>query len=1129
MSIKLEDVLAAYSYIDDDKDDPFFSFYPEQIPPEIQNGFETTTFLKKEFNDLKLAVNEPARVPRQAFKPLNPQLFASRFMSPYTPYSKLLLFYQVGVGKTCAASLIAELAKEQNPSLKPALVILKNDVLERSFRREIAEVCTTGKYLPKEMYFKDPTTKRLTPLTMRQVEMRIKAKVSENYRFTTFEKFAKELRDIDPDNKFPALKKDFIERTYSNRYIFIDEAHNLRDQMKESNIDVYNEIHNFLHTVKNTKQILMTATPMRDRAYEIAMLFNLILPLDNQFNVLEFDDDYFTDSGKNFIPSKREEFKQKIRGLVSFVQAEKTSVQHRQQGRILPGMNKVPLIDVVMSDKQTKSYIEGYQIDTKSGKKIEEAKEEDEDEEPKAKKFGLYNSSRQASLFVAPDGKYGDELINDWIVAPKTKSTKKVYNAFKRDVNNQLYRITEDLKTFIYNSETAPSTETKLAKLRELSAIYAGIVQTLLEKPKEKAFVYINMVKGGGLRMFAALLELFGFQHLSLPDPDKKIDLKTYQPPAGIRQYIIITGDFPTNKQATKMVEIFNNPLNMYGDIVQVIVASKKVSEGMSFKQGRQIHIATPWWNMTEIAQADGRVMRAFAHDIFPDDEKYINFFKWCAVPNPKINQNFNVPSINLQMYVLSENKDFPIKQIERLMKETAVDCALNVKRNMVPGGDDSRDCDYSSCLYQCDNIPKYFYDGNVTQQPIPPLITDTYNFLYGESQIEYIKGQLMLFFQNNFTTYLSTLLSLFPDTPMMIVLRALKDLIINSVPIPNKYGFMNYIREEGNMYFLINNSEYKRGEGLYMLSWYSENPALVNMANLDNYSRYYENILLPDNLTELVGLTDDEDLTPSNGYRTLNYFSPHIREQLVESALLANKLGIKRHEEFKDIILSVFKGNYEILESGEIISDALFKSKNIFRCLPSADTEWVDCSDVGVEKFKENKKQTKNKLKTNPYGFYGMIDGGDFKIVSLKEDEFKKDKSENKAKINRGQKCKSGWSSVKTMQSILISMGEIAEQKGVKPPSVLEVGSADINTLRKVTSKQLYDMLVASRNNSACVKYKQCVFPDFTQEQIEAFSPDKKLIWAGIFAAKGDVLCEALKEWFANTYVDDKPLLVIS
>ena len=69
-----------------------------------------------------------------------------------------------------------------------------------------------------------------------------------------------------------------------------------------------------------------------------------------------------------------------------------------------------------------------------------------------------------------------------------------------------------------------------------------------------------------------------------------------------------------TNKQITDLISRFNNPDNMNGEIINVIMGSRKISEGFSFKNIQVEDIHTPWYNYSETSQAIARGFRLGSH-----------------------------------------------------------------------------------------------------------------------------------------------------------------------------------------------------------------------------------------------------------------------------------------------------------------------------------------------------------------------------------------------------------------------------------------------------------------------------------------------------------------------------------
>jgi hypothetical protein len=65
----------------------------------------------------------------------------------------------------------------------------------------------------------------------------------------------------------------------------------------------------------------------------------------------------------------------------------------------------------------------------------------------------------------------------------------------------------------------------------------------------------------------------------------------------------------------------------------------------------------------------------SFSHKDLDEKDRYVKVYRHCSMPSK------NIQSIDYLMYEISEIKDLKIKQIERVCKDTAIDCALNKKR----------------------------------------------------------------------------------------------------------------------------------------------------------------------------------------------------------------------------------------------------------------------------------------------------------------------------------------------------------------------------------------------------------------------------------------------------------------
>src|SRR5690349_7184230 len=103
-------------------------------PAINEDTFEADISRKKEYSELSLSPTE-SKPPRGGL--LKQQTFIKRYISPFTLYNRILLFHQLGSGKTCSAVAVAEnflrfygLRKKNAP-----LVLVKGPSIEDNFRK----------------------------------------------------------------------------------------------------------------------------------------------------------------------------------------------------------------------------------------------------------------------------------------------------------------------------------------------------------------------------------------------------------------------------------------------------------------------------------------------------------------------------------------------------------------------------------------------------------------------------------------------------------------------------------------------------------------------------------------------------------------------------------------------------------------------------------------------------------------------------------------------------------------------------------------------------------------------------------------------------------------------------------
>ena len=683
-------------------------FFP--IYPTIDNEhFYQDIYNKKEFNDQKLEKYEPK--PKYKGDLLKHQKFVSRFLSSHTPYNGLLLYHEMGSGKTCSAVATAELIHNQDKKFNKAIYIARGETLINKFIKEVACICTNGKYIPEGEDCKDAKfgAKR----------DKISKKVREFYTFYTYDELRKSLK-----------KANNLAETFSNSIIIVDEVQNIRQKNiqeegeEKEYKDFYRNLHQLFHSASNRKILLLSGTPMRDLPKEIVDILNLILPLDKQIEIIKnFEQDYFNEEEtielkktKTFLtkykfkPEKIPEFKQKIKGHVSFLKKiTNPNINIIYEGEHVHNIKNLFVTPLYLKIKDKPTYQNvGY---VQSVKKDLESN-------------SLSSNQMQASLFVWRDDnkeyKWGKDLT-DIMDFKQTFSKSKLLLSFR--------------KKFAKLSK-----KKKLKRLEQYSLVYATIIRNIL-KNKGLHYVFFNLVAGSGAILFSKILSMFEITNVPLVD-SAAID-----------------------KFNDRHFQLENNP---------VAIGIPRVTEGINLENVEYIHITTPsrHFNNSETSQAIARAIRLGSHDKLLEDRKTaipVRIYKYVSIP---VNMSNLEPvydlSINYDQYLRAEIKDYNIKQIDRILMENSVDCQLNCKRNIKSDKDFSRDCEYNKCKYKCDGITElnpvldystynlYYADISKILQKISEIFRT--NFIQTFSQLleklkEYTNFNILAALQNMIST----------------------------------------------------------------------------------------------------------------------------------------------------------------------------------------------------------------------------------------------------------------------------------------------------------------------------------------------------------------------------------------
>lgn len=352
----------------------------------------------------------------EKFKLQIPQKFLAEYINPNTPYKELLVFHNIGSGKTCGSIQIGESWKH-----KRKIIIAVPASLIINIRGELRSECAGNEYLtPQER-------KKLASLNPASKEYKKIIKISDEridkyYTILSYNKFMEYCE-----------KKEI---SFKKSVLIIDEIQNLISEEGK----YYQILLKTINSAPSDLRIcLLSATPIFDKPTEIALLLNLLRP-DNLYPIGHEFINKFTEIIKGERKAKNLElFKKMAKGKISYFRGAPPTAFPEQKLRIV----KCP-----MEEFQYRAYKKVLENDSAkskiSNKKIEEA---DIIDLPN----NFFIGSRMISNIAFPNMKIGETGFKSL----NKKSLKDLSNLKKYSV--KFYKIIKKIKkckgtVFVYSN-----------------------------------------------------------------------------------------------------------------------------------------------------------------------------------------------------------------------------------------------------------------------------------------------------------------------------------------------------------------------------------------------------------------------------------------------------------------------------------------------------------------------------------------------------------------------------------------------------------------------------------------------------------------------------------------------------
>ena len=1108
----------------------------EYLYPMIDDpNFNIKIAQRKEFNDsqydgsIKVASEEADKLCNAEFELAPHQQFVRNFLSFNTPYNSLLLYHGLGTGKTCSAISVAEEMRAylNQIGLAQRIIIVASPNVQDNFKLQLFDdrklklvdglwnirACTGNTYL------KEINPMNMTGLTKEKVVSQVKRIINNSYLFMGYTEFGnyiskKSVVPEDSTNK-EALMIKKLKRVFNNRLIIIDEVHNIRitDDNKDKRVAI--NLMKLVTHVDNLRLLLLSATPMYNSYKEIVWLLNLMNTNDKR-SIINTKD-VFTKDGNFKINDDgqeigRELLIQKATGYVSFVRGGNPyTFPYRIFPREFAPGHAVLSMDYPRSNLNGREIIQGlehldvYGIDIGSYQNLgynyllDHLKKNERSVVIRGKMVKMPTFENMES--------FGYTLLSNLLQAlniiypfpPLVEEEDPSFDPSELIGKNGLNRMmtfketTQPPARFDYKYR--PEIESKYGRIftKEHIGKYSSKIKNICENVEKSTGITLifSQLLPGGLVPIALGLEEMGYRRYGntkslLSDPSVKLE--------SAPKYVMITGDKMYSPNNIEEVNACTGDDNTNGEKVKVILISMAGSEGLDFKNIRQVHILEPWYNTNRIEQIIGRAVRTCSHKLLPFKERNVMIFLYGTILPDKSE------AVDLYVYRLAELKAVQIGRVTRVMKGAAVDCILNhgqvnfteenMKQEVVLALSNGKSIDYKigdkPYSAMCDYMDTCTFECTPNKKITEADITlDTYdeNFIVmnNDKIIQRIKG---LFKEHYFFKKLDLIkhINVVKTYPMLQIYAALDQIIGDKNEfIVDRYGRVGYLVNIGD-YYLYQPSEIK-----------DQHISMFDRSRPLDYKRKSLQLEIPDQLQEEVILKPkrNEKMKKSksnniafikemeNNYKlastlqtisrgennwykfcslTLNKLEEEgVSRELLLQFLVAHIVDMCKFEETTALLNYIYFNNNGLNEFQEKIKSYLdsnilvgketgffTQEKGKYKLLIKKETKWELAEAEDFTDLQEEIKEIINQNVPNLSSVVGFI-------INFKSDYmvFKTKDMTSKAKRNKGARCdQAGKADILKTLNLIVGENKFTKEN-TKTKTAIELCSYQEFTLR--------------------------------------------------------------------------------
>lgn len=631
------------------------SAFPDESPFEFSDEYIDLT------NDEICKTSDMSLAPQQKFM--------GQLMGPNSNFNNILIYHGLGSGKSCTSIVIGEALK--NATNQRMLYVVPAPLVDQYYEEITGEI-RNGKFFScpsfclvkkdgqyERDFYISQNQNSILLAKLRQIETEnnklfviqeridsgdstaatlkefksqenilairkrdllnyqkdLRSKIVRTFEIVSHQTFIESLYKTSKDGNFIKNKRLLEDSAlfHENGLLIIDEIQRLVSEGGTFYKKLYDSVKYYFHP--KLKIALLSATPIYDNPYELALTVNLLRPRipfpinkldfykafigylneENECKIMTDGSDYISD---NSCIVNKDLIAYLCSGYISYFKGGNPNAYPYKRIITLEHSfsleHKTEYLSALKSDiSKDKNFLaDNRNIGSYENVLLGNYNTEDEDNVS-----GMYVTSQQYSNIYLPKAAGS---IN------KTVAEKKqALEIFRSRIKSQKFENVSDVIAYVKNFST------KFASIIELSLSSNGPV-----------FIFSNWLTFG-VEPLAIILEACGLVSFEKKD-------------SGAGKFFIWSSETKTKDKDGTLIKkarnTFNSIQNNDGSLLKIILGTRSVMEGVSFKNVKQVHITDPWWNESRIEQILARASRYCSHSSLPTEEQYVDIYRHYSV-----------------------------------------------------------------------------------------------------------------------------------------------------------------------------------------------------------------------------------------------------------------------------------------------------------------------------------------------------------------------------------------------------------------------------------------------------------------------------------------------------------------